>query len=87
MSLGRNIREPIINEVIALNKTAAADKSLIRLIIVCRSGEIKSQIFSIAALMISATKTKPIQKTTRIHSKRLIFNQKARVMAKIVNSK
>lgn len=78
MSLGRNINTPTINEVIALNRVAAADKSLIFLIIECRSGEIKSQTFSIAVLIISTANTNPMQKTTRIHSNRLIFNQTAR---------
>jgi len=87
MSLGRKINTPTIKEVTALNKTAAADKSFILLIIECFSGEIKLQIFSMAVFMISVTKTNPIQKTIRTHSNRLIFNQTPKVIAVIVSNK
>ena len=47
-------------EVTALIKTAAVARSLIFLINLCFSGDIKSQIFSIEELMIPIDITTPI---------------------------
>jgi len=52
----------------ALIKTAAADKSLIFRMVSCFSGEIKSDMFSIAELSNSIANTKPTAKITAIHS-------------------
>ena len=56
-------------EVRALIKTAAAAKSLIFLINLCFSGDIKSQIFSIEELMIPIDITTPIESIIASHSK------------------
>ena len=62
------MKQPVIMAISAAIKTAAADKSLITLIAGFFFIEIKSAIFSIAVLKISATHTKPTAKINTITS-------------------
>ncbi len=68
MILGKKTIIPIIKAVIAVIKTAEADKSLIFLMLSWRSGETKSDRFSMTELNASLQKTNPIAKITAIHS-------------------
>ena len=77
------IRQPMVSAVIALTKTAPAARSFIFLIVVCRSGEIKSATFSMDVLMSSRTNTKPIAKTIAIHSNVEISSRKPKTMTAI----
>ena len=61
-------KQPVITAMRAAIKTAAADSSLMVLIFGFNSVEIKSIIFSIAVLNISATHTKPTAKINAIAS-------------------
>jgi len=78
---------PIMNAVIALNRTAAAERSFIFPINGLFSKEIRSQMFSMAELKISETKTKPIEKMSKTHSKTLIFNKNPKTIAKNVKKR
>ena len=62
------MKQPVITAISAATKTAAADRSLMVLITGFVSFEIKSAIFSIAVLKISATHTKPTAKVNAIAS-------------------
>ena len=66
--LGIKTRKPIIRAEMAAHKTAAAARSFIFFMVSCFSGDMKSATFSIAELIISRTKTKPMAKTIAIHS-------------------
>lgn len=55
---------PVTKAVNAAISTAAADISFISLTCGCRPGEMKSMIFSIAVLNISADHTKPVTSTS-----------------------
>ncbi len=72
--------QPVINDIIAENKTAAADRSFIFLISGSLEGQTKSHNFSIAELMISKLKTKAKQIKTAIHSAALMEKKKPAIV-------
>jgi len=59
---------PIVKAMIAAIKTPAAEMSLIFFICSFSPGETKSDKFSMDVLIISATKTNPMERMTAIHS-------------------
>jgi len=65
---GKKMIHPIIKEIIADNKTAEAAMSFTFFIVRLKSGQTKSQSFSIAELIISKLKTIAKQIKIRIHS-------------------
>lgn len=64
--------QPMMNEIIAESNTAAADMSLIFLIVGFIEGQTKSHNFSIAEFMISKLKTTAKQIKMTIYSVELI---------------
>ena len=60
--------QPIINVMIAESKTAEADMSFTFFIVRLKSGETRSQSFSIAELMISKPSTTAKHRRMTIHS-------------------
>lgn len=77
----------MVSAVNALIKTPAAAKSFIFLIFSCFSGEIKSAIFSIEELKISAAITNPMAITMAIHSSTDISNINPAIVTTIAITK
>ena len=75
---------PTISEVNTPIRTAAADKSFTFFICEFFSGEMKSEIVSMAELIISNENTIPIDKNTAIHSNKAKCKNNPAIITKTV---